>query len=40
MERLLNGKVSTLVHSVGNGNKTRLEQLVEDYAEYYKDLVS
>lgn len=32
-----NGKVSTLMYSVGN--KTRLEQLVEDYSEHYKDIV-
>lgn len=32
-----NGKVSTLMYSVGN--KTRLEQLVEEYSEHYKDIV-
>lgn len=32
-----NGKVSTLMYSIGN--KTRLEQLVEEYSEHYKDIV-
>lgn len=32
-----NGKVSTLMYSVGN--KTRLEQLVDEYSERYKDIV-
>lgn len=36
--RSYNGKVSALIYSVGN--KTKLERLVEDYSDHYKDLVS